>query len=371
MIKAMDGAATLQIEDILAKNSRIGIAVGKNPSIDAMGAALALFLFLRTNKQVTIACPTEPIVEISSLVGIDKVKTEINGEGGDLIVSFPYREGEIDKVSYTLEEGLLNIVVKAGEAGLSFDQNQVKFKRSGGLPTVLFIVGTSRLSDLGNLFNPEALKDTTIVNIDNQTDNQGFGDVVMASPHYSSVSEQVADLLVALQADIDTDMAQNLLSGIVFATKNFVDPKTSATAFEMVGILMKKGAVRETRPVVQQQFREATTPSAGQRMQQFFGQRPFPRQQGQSRAAGSGSAGQRFHRSGQEEAPLEAAERKEDPFIKRQGQGGSQPQQSRAAGSGSAGQFRPSGQPQDKRDEDEEAPPDWLAPKVYKGSTLV
>src|SRR5258706_396295 len=144
----MDNASSQRVKELIAKNDKIGILVGKNPSLDQMAAALALHLGLKQlGKTSAIACPSESIVANSSLVGIDKVKTELSGEGGDLVVSFPYREGEIEKVSYTLENGYLNIVVKATEEGLSFEQQDVLFKRSGGVPSLLFIVGTARISD--------------------------------------------------------------------------------------------------------------------------------------------------------------------------------------------------------------------------------
>ncbi|MCL5434997.1 MAG: hypothetical protein M1405_01270 [Patescibacteria group bacterium] len=241
----MDNTTFRQIGDAIEKNSSIGIVTAKNPTVDEMGAALALYLTLVTlGKSVTIATPENPLVEVSSLVGIDRVMTSLSGKSGDLTVSFPYQEGEIEKVSYTLENGLLNIVVKAGEKGLSFEENEVSFTRSQGAPNLLFVIGVPRLSDLGKLFNVTDLKNTMIINIDNKADNQGFGDVIMVYPMLSSISEQVANLIVSLNLKIDIDIAQNLMQGISFATNNFQDVKTSALAFEMASILMKNGAIR-------------------------------------------------------------------------------------------------------------------------------
>lgn len=241
----MDKRIFEQIKDFLSKNQKIEIAVGKNPGIDEMAGALAFYLsLLREGKNVTIACPTEPLVEHSSLVGIDKVKTNFEDGAGDMTVSFPYREGEIEKISYTLEEGFLDIVVKSAEEGLSFSEKDVIFKRSDGYSGLLFVIGTPRLSDLDKIFDPHALKDTTVVNIDNKHDNQGFGDIVLVSPDHSSVSEKISDLMLSLDLSMDIDIAQNLMLGIENATDNFQDPKTSPTAFEMASILMKKGAKR-------------------------------------------------------------------------------------------------------------------------------
>lgn len=341
----MDENTLQSIKDALAKNDQVGIVVGRNPSLDTMAAALSLYLFLKqTNKNVTIASPTEPIVEISSLVGIDKVKTSLGGENGDLIVSFPYREGEIEKVSYTLEEGYLNIVVKAGELGLSFNEKEVKYKRAGHLPTLLFVVGTPRLSDLGNLFDAQALKDTTVVNIDNKTENQGFGDIVFISPKFSSLCEIMTDFISVSNFSIDVDMAQNLLSGISFATNNFQDQKTSYLAFETAAMLMRKGAARPKNT-------QAVSASP-QQDRSFFRPRPVNQQQDEYRSADRNS-----FMSQQQQQQKQAQNQNRGQFPKKQ---------SSEAGSRSAGQPQ---QPKDQKDQ-EEVPSDWLTPKVYKGSNL-
>jgi len=295
----MDNTQVQKIKDILEKNDKIGIAVGKNPNVDEMGSALALYLsFRNVGKSASIACPTEPIVEVSSLVGIDQVKTSFDSVGsGDLTVSFPYKEGEIEKISYTLEDGFLNILVKAGKFGLSFNEKEILYKRGGVAAGMVFIIGTPRLSDLGKLFDLEALKDTKIINIDNKAENQGYGDIVLVSTNSSSVSEQVASLILSLGLRLDIDIAQNLLSGVSQATDNFQNPNTSPKAFEIASILMKKGAFRVRS--------EAKTLTADDKGYSFF-------------------------------SPLTKKQPKEEDRV-----GGDNP------------------------------PSDWLAPKIYKGSTTL
>lgn len=237
-----------KIKDLLSKNESIGIAVGKNPGVDEMAGALSLYLALSgVGKKATVVCSTEPIVELSSLVGIDKVRKSFEGDAtGDLTVSFPYKEGEIEKISYTLEDGKLNILVKAGENGLNFNEKDVDYKRTGGAPGLVFVVGTPRLSDLGTAFDMEVLKDSKVINIDYKPDNQGFGDIPLLGRNASSVSELVANFMTSLDLNIDVDIASNLMAGIIAATDNFQDPKTSPLAFETAAALMKKGAVRKT-----------------------------------------------------------------------------------------------------------------------------
>jgi hypothetical protein len=241
----MDNVLLQKIKDTLSKSNSIGIVVGSNPSLDQMAAALSLYLSLKkVNKNAIVASPTNPIVEISSLVGIDKVQTSLGSDAGDLVVSFPYTDGEIEKVSYTLENNFLNIIVKAGEKGLTFNEQDVRYIRGGGNVDLLFVIGTPRLSDLGELLGGDKLKNAKVINIDNKAENQGYGDIVIVSPKASSVSEQVTEVLVELGFSFDQDVAQNLLSGIVTATDDFRNSNSTSLAFEMAGILMQRGATR-------------------------------------------------------------------------------------------------------------------------------
>lgn len=257
----MDKLSYKRISEFLGKSQNIGIVTPKDPNLDQMAAALSLYLSLQgMGKSLAIATPNDPLVELSSLVGIDRVKTKLSYQSGDLVVSFPYKEGEIDKVSYTLDEGALNILVKAGESGLSFDERDVKFIRPNTAPELLFVVGASKITDLGKLFDPADLKDTTVINIDNSPENGGFGDIVLLSQKSSSISEIVADLILQEGLGFDQDIAQNLLWGIEHSTKNFQDPKTTGLAFEMAGILMRNGAQREPDQAIRSAFPKSELP---------------------------------------------------------------------------------------------------------------
>ncbi len=337
----MDNVALQQIRDIIEKNDKVAIAVGRSVTVDDMAPALSLYLSLQQmRKQVTIASASQPTVELSSLVGINKVASQFGGSSGDLIVSFPYKEGEIEKVSYTIDNGYLNIVVKAGEQGLGFQETDVRYTRGGGTPSVLFVIGTPRLSDLGTLFDPEALKNTTIVNIDNKADNQGFGDAVLVSQNASSVSELVANLLSYIGVDLDIDVAQNLLSGISFATGNFQDPKTTGAAFEMAGILMKKGAMRMSGV--------APAPRPTMPRNSFMQQPPMPTQIPQRQPQPQQQSEDRVSTFMPETMKAAPTQMPRQPFR--------QPMQSSTS------------QPQQQARDNRKPPSDWLTPKVYKGS---
>lgn len=368
----MDQETLNFLQDTLSKNQKIGIVVGRNPKLDEMAAALALYLSLKEiNKTVSIASPTSPIVEISSLVGIDKVKTTLNSQDGDLIVAFPYKEGEIEKVSYTLENGTLNIIVKSSEKGLSFSQNDVEFKRMGNLPTLLFVVGTARISDLGGLFNPEALKDTTIVNIDNKKDNQKFGDIVLVSSDFSSVSEQMAKTISSLGLPLNIDASQNLLSGILSATNNFQDQKSSVVAFEMAALLMRKGAVRKlTTASRKDEFNEAFFSNLAKQQVGFSPKQDKNVQRQTSSSFQKNQPNKPSFQTQQQNPSIQ-----NPSFQTQRDQGVNQDQTQKPAQNWpkpSQSNVNQGGKQSTPEEEGgEEAPPDWLAPKVYKSKTFI
>ncbi|MCL4354924.1 hypothetical protein M1349_05715 [Patescibacteria group bacterium] len=339
----MDEIMLRQLQDILTREFNIGIITGKNPSVDDMGAALALFLSLSASgKNVSIVSPTDPIVELSSLIGINKVKNRFAGISGDLVVSFPYKEGEIDKVSYTLEDGFLNIVVKEGELGLSFNQKDIRYSRSAGIPKVVIVVGSPRLSDLTDILDPAQMKDITVVNIDNSSDNQGYGDIVLVSQKLSSVSEAIANIIQNLGLTLDKDIAQNLLSGISSATENFQNQNTSPLAFEMTAALIKQGAVRS---IGRRQPQDVKTPFD-------FGVPLKPQTQPVIE---------------QKEAQRESnQETKEDPFVRLQKKLDEMKAKQKQEVSE---ETKKESKQENAPSMSEGAPDDWLTPKIYKGST--
>lgn len=312
-----------RLREIFEKDGSFAVVVGPSYTMDEMGAALSIYLTLISQgKDASIISSKQPLVEVSNLVGIDRVKPSFESRTGDLIVSFPYQEDEIGKVSYTLEGGFLNIIVKPKANSLSFGERDVLFKRSGEAPGVLIAVGVKRLSELSAHFNIESLKDTTIVNIDKAGNNEGFGDVVVIGQGASSVSEQVANILVSLAYPMDPDIAQNLMSGIVTSTQDFQSSLTSSLAFEMTGVLLRNGAVRES--------------------------------------SGSGSA----RVSPQQVNPLDMMLPTPTSTTPRLAPKSPQAVTPQAIPPQAIREF-----PREQKKD--EAPPDWLSPKIYKGSTNV
>ena len=363
----MDNTNFQKVRDLIDKNDKIAIALGKDASVDNMAAALTLNLALtQLGKKPTVVSVTQPLVEHSSLVGINNVKSTYSGDGGDLVVSFPYKEGEIEKVSYTIEEGFLNIVVKAGQHGLTFEEQDVQFKRGGGQLQLLIAIGVQRLSDLTGLFDEEALKTAAVINIDNSDANEGYGDVALLTP--KSITELVASLLYELSIEPDIDMAQNLLHGIAAGTDNFQNPNTDFTAFELAASLMRKGAVRSTRVQPRTQDTEAL---------QSLVQRPTPMQRpnltrpplARPQPATQLQRPTQQPRQFNDQAMQNNFPRRDSQQDLQQKRNQIQEMLKREQQNQQAPNAQPNTAPSVDRGPTRKPPTDWLTPKVYKGST--
>lgn len=239
------------IQALLAESSAVGIFIGENQTLDKVASGLAFYLALKeSGRSVQIISKKTPIVEFSNLVGIDQIGHDFSGVTRMLTISVPYRNEEIEKVSYNIEGDRLNVNLFAEEKGISFTEQDVEYIKKGSSPSVVITIGTDSLSQVG------LDASVKIINIDNSSLNSMFGDVPLVDLASSSISELITRIIEELNLPLDLDTAQNLLDGITASTQNFTSPKTSANAFTAAGLLIAKGArrteIRENRPNIHQ-----------------------------------------------------------------------------------------------------------------------
>lgn len=266
----------------------IGIVIGDRQNIDTVGAALALYLSLKsTGKEVQIVSKRDVTVEFANLFGAGKIEKSFSGRTKTLTISVPYNEGEIEKVSYNIETNRLNVNLFAEENGITFRESDIQYIRKGNAPEVVFAVGVTSPSELDGFVDTTA-GGVKIINIDNSKQNTLFGDILLVDSLFSSVSEVAAEMIAELGLILDVDIAQNLLDGITQATRNFTNPQTSAYAFEAAGFLLMNGAQRRNQNQGQNQvstqgqnrsfglMQSGANEASPRRQQQPQGSRNFP-----------------------------------------------------------------------------------------------
>ncbi len=233
------------LNDLISQAPSIGIFIGGDQNLDKTAAGLGLFLSLSDlGKTVQVVSRKEPIVEISNLVGIDKIKREFEGSTKTLVISVPYRDGDIEKVSYNIEGDRLNVNLFAETNGINFSDQEIQFIKKGSSPSLVFVIGVSSQDKLSGVIDLSGAK---IVNIDNNPANSLYGDLVFVDSAFSSTSEIISKILSELSLPFSLDVAQNLLDGLSRSTSDFSSQKTSPYAFEAAAFLLKHGARRQSK----------------------------------------------------------------------------------------------------------------------------
>ncbi|OGG00217.1 hypothetical protein A2Y99_03300 [Candidatus Gottesmanbacteria bacterium RBG_13_37_7] len=319
----------------LEQAQSILIAIPENPSVDSVASGLAFYLALAsTGKQTALICSSPMTVEFSHLIGVDKISNALNNhQGNNLTISFPYQEGSIEKVSYNIENNVFNLVIEPRNGFPTVTEDLVKYSYSGGTTDLIITIGATQFTDLGNIYtnNQQIFQNKKIINIDINSQNRNFGKINIIDPESPSISELSLSLLSLLGFSNNPDIATDIFIGINAATNNFSSANISATTFEAAALCMKYGAKKSSfqsisRP--EQKPPQVSLPS--------FIPKPFPKNQ--------------------KSPPLNQM-----PLS-------NQPQANISYSKPSTAGFK---KPQQTDNSQKETPPDWLKPKIYKGSTLL
>lgn len=174
----------------LRLSRRIWVGTHLDPDGDAIGSALGLALGLeRLGKTVTVSCPDPAPDEAAWLPTADRLTDQ------------PPARGE------------LAVAIDVAEPGR-----------------------------LGRLYAVDAWPGTDSLVVDHHVTNPGFGTINVIDPERSSTAEIVLDLLEALTAPIDADVATCLLTGLVTDTLGFRTSSTNARTFDAAQRLLASGA---------------------------------------------------------------------------------------------------------------------------------
>lgn len=211
-----------QAKDIL-------VLAGGDKSVDTQAAALYLQNLLSSlGKKAQIVVRGELAESLREHA--DKISRKI--EPAKLVVSFNWHKNAVDKVSYDLKGDRFNFIV--APRSKKINPEEVKIFNQGQEPDLVVTVGVPSLSSLQN-DEKEFIKTKTIINIDNQSQNQLFGRLNFVNENADSICALLAKLTEKNNLIPSADAADFLLLGIREATNNFSavnDPATfEAAAF--------------------------------------------------------------------------------------------------------------------------------------------
>lgn len=261
------------IAEVITKNNSGIIVLPAKPTQDAIASGTSLYFALtKMGKNVSLVCSAEPE---SDITGVDKIKTSINTGGNNLVVSFPYKEGAIDKVDYNIQNEKFNLIIIPREGQEKLEPKDVEYSYSGGKIEFIITVDAPNLNSLGDIYtkNQREFDGKNIINIDRHLINNNYGTINLVAKTASSTAELIFKVLKSMKAQLDKDIATNLYTGIVSSTNNFSSYSVNADTFETVADLLRAGAVKKP-------MKQFTRPGMGGGMNPFAQQMNPMMQQG-------------------------------------------------------------------------------------------
>ncbi|MDO8577040.1 MAG: hypothetical protein Q7R82_01725 [Candidatus Daviesbacteria bacterium] len=239
-----------ELKNLLPSAKNILIAVSAGADVDKLAAGLALFLtFEAQGKQVRIVSDDAMLVSHTHLFGVDHVQKILpSTDGGNLTLTLEgvaASDGTVpalEKLDWFAENNNLNLVFHVLPNQI-FQPGRIVPRYQGSGFNLIFVMGAANLNALGGIYqqNINAFSGTHIVNIDTQSANTSFGQTNIVDTQASSVSEVMVNLSGDLGFALDADSASNLLAGIFDATNNLSDPKVTADTYMAVANCLRVG----------------------------------------------------------------------------------------------------------------------------------
>ncbi|MFA6393504.1 MAG: hypothetical protein WCW25_01335 [Patescibacteria group bacterium] len=236
-----------QAEELIKKSENILIVAPRDENKDAPANALALFLYLKKmGKSADLIIEGLNVKkDLSFLPGFAEIKDAADGLQ-NLIVSLDISRTKVDQVKYVVEDGRLDFIITPKEG--VFTGQEVTSCACGYKYDLIIAVGTPDLQSLGRIFedNPDFFYKTPLINIDNDSDNESFGQINLAELTAVSLAEILFPFFKSLdQALIDEDIATCLLAGMIAGTRNFRIRTITPRALETVSDLITFGARKD------------------------------------------------------------------------------------------------------------------------------
>lgn len=236
---------TQKISEVIEQYQAGIILLQANPTVDAIAAATALYLALsKQGKNISLACSNPPQ---SNLVAADKINTSLIAGGDNLVISFPYTEGSIDKVDYNIQGNFFNLIIVPRSGYPKLQPDKVNYTYTGAKIDYIITIDAPNLNSLGQIYteNQQEFQGKNIINIDRHLINNSYGTVNFINKTSSSTSELVFQLIRDMRIEIDKDMATNLYTGLLAATNNFTSYSVNPSTFEIASELMRLGAQKK------------------------------------------------------------------------------------------------------------------------------
>ncbi len=231
-----------QISTQVSEAQKVLLAVNAERGLDALAAGLALTLWLKSiDKQAVLmidGAPTAYRFLPTDLISAADAPQQT-------IVSLRLGAANVKQIKYKLESDELNFIVLADNAAWTADD--LTLKSAADDFDLIITVGTQDLHSLGQTYlkRTETFFNTPIINLDNQADNNNFGQINAVSLKAAALCEIAYSMIKQISENLnDKKVNTCLLAGLISATDNFTSSRLTPRCLSAAADLLENEADR-------------------------------------------------------------------------------------------------------------------------------
>ncbi|HVI69149.1 MAG TPA: hypothetical protein VM581_01705 [Magnetospirillaceae bacterium] len=279
--------ARQQVVERIRQSTSILVAVGNNPSVDALAAALGLSLMLnKMNKHATAVFSGQIPPAIRFLEPAKTFESNVDALR-DFIISLDKEKA--DRLRYKVEDDVVRIFITPYKTSIT--EKDLQYSQGDFNVDLILALGVEKRDELDKAIvsHGRILHDATVVTINMNNQHSSLGALDWNDGAASSLCEMLVGLSEALQQPgiLDAQISTALLTGVVAATDRFSNKQTTPRVMTMAAQLMAAGANQQLIAInLEQAHAIAAKPQAGPMAKQEPSIAPAPMQEEKPKEAG-------------------------------------------------------------------------------------
>jgi hypothetical protein len=228
-----------QLATRLSEANYILVTVNSNPTFDQLAAAIGLTLMLNKMNKYATAIFSGQIPASLNFLNPEKTIEKTTDSLRDFIISLD--KDKADKLRYKIEDNFVRIFISPYHSALS--EKDFVFSMGDFNVDVVVALGIVKREELDKVIVEQGriLHDATIATINTNTQST-LGTINWDDSKASCLCEMLVGLSNNLKVELDGQIANSLLSGIIEETAQFSNHKTSSETMAAGSKLLQAGA---------------------------------------------------------------------------------------------------------------------------------
>lgn len=240
-----DIKAKQQVVEKIKSSANILVTVSKNPTVDALSAAIGLTLLFEKLGKYGTAVFSGVVPPAIAFLEPQKVLDETTDSLRDFIIALDKEKA--DHLSYKLVDDIVRISITPYKTTITSDD--LKFSQGDYNVELVIALGVDDQDHLDKALEAhgQIFHDATVVTVTANDQTSSLGGIDWHDEKASSLSEMVTGLAELLKTDknktlIDSQIATAFMTGLVAQTERFSNRYTSPQSLTVASGLMAAGA---------------------------------------------------------------------------------------------------------------------------------